>query len=415
VEAFQVKRIVSILALGVVTAVTTAGLTNRNPDGLVVHEWGTFTTVAGTDGRAIEWLPLGGPTDLPCFVSHWGNVLYKVWPAGGAQPLVPLTYDAARGSLWGKVRMETPVIYFYSDKDVTTTVSVTFPRGLITEFYPYGLSNSGPPSGGALRDPSLTGYVEWRNVRIGPSVPALFPNGGGQSHYYAARATDASPLKVGNQHEKFLFYRGVASFDVPIQTIALEDGAVEVSNLSADGPLPNVVLFENRGGKIGYRINGSLGLRKSVTLAAPKLDGSVATLRGDLEQMLVAAGLYPKEAAAMVDTWRDSWFEEGTRVFYIVPSRSVDAILPLYVSTKPASVARVFVGRMDVITPATIQIVEQALKTNDAATLAGYSRFLSPITDRITARGTDGVMNSRIRDASNAAFATYVNRSRICE
>ena len=30
------------------------------PD-LTVHEWGTFTAIAGTDGRAIEWLPLGLP------------------------------------------------------------------------------------------------------------------------------------------------------------------------------------------------------------------------------------------------------------------------------------------------------------------------------------------------------------------
>jgi hypothetical protein len=28
-----------------------------------------------------------------------------------------------------------------------------------------------------------------------------------------------------------------------------------------------------------------------------------------------------------VDTWKDSWFEQGTRVFYIVPSRTIDSIL----------------------------------------------------------------------------------------
>jgi hypothetical protein len=34
----------------------------------------------------------------------------------------------------------------------------------------------------------------------------------------------------------------------------------------------------------------------------------------------MAQGLFPKEAHAMVDTWRDSWFEEGTRAFYILPA-----------------------------------------------------------------------------------------------
>src|SRR6266498_723155 len=35
---------------------------------LVVHEWGTFTSIAGKDGIALEWRPLNGPTDLPKFV-----------------------------------------------------------------------------------------------------------------------------------------------------------------------------------------------------------------------------------------------------------------------------------------------------------------------------------------------------------
>ena len=34
---------------------------------VTVHEWGTFTTVAGADGVAMQWTPLGGASDLPCF------------------------------------------------------------------------------------------------------------------------------------------------------------------------------------------------------------------------------------------------------------------------------------------------------------------------------------------------------------
>jgi len=42
-------------------------------DGRVtVHEWGTFTSIAGSDGRAVDWLPLRGSTDLPCFVERLG-------------------------------------------------------------------------------------------------------------------------------------------------------------------------------------------------------------------------------------------------------------------------------------------------------------------------------------------------------
>ena len=35
---------------------------------LVVHEWGTFTSVAGQDGASLDWRPLAGPSDLPSFV-----------------------------------------------------------------------------------------------------------------------------------------------------------------------------------------------------------------------------------------------------------------------------------------------------------------------------------------------------------
>ena len=43
-------------------------------------------------------------------------------------------------------------------------------------------------------------------------------------------------------------------------------------------------------------------------------------LRNDLEAALIAQGLFPKEAQAMVATWNDSWFEEGSRLIYILPT-----------------------------------------------------------------------------------------------
>src|SRR5947209_3360512 len=91
------------------------------PD-LTVHEWGTFTSIAGSNGQAVEWTPLNG-TDLPAFVEHfgWG---FKV-------------------GLRGTVRMETPVLYFYSPRDLTLSVHVAFSRGLITEWYPHASYVSG--------------------------------------------------------------------------------------------------------------------------------------------------------------------------------------------------------------------------------------------------------------------------------
>ena len=73
--------------------------------GLTVHEWGTFTSVAGPDGKAIEWLPAGGPTDLPCFVKL----------GGAGEKGLPATEQGGRANRT-LVRMETPVLYFYSPR-----------------------------------------------------------------------------------------------------------------------------------------------------------------------------------------------------------------------------------------------------------------------------------------------------------
>src|SRR5207237_223478 len=113
----MLKRIASVSVLGAVAAFTTAAFSTRPPAGpsdpdVTVHEWGTFTSVAGVDGRAIDWLPLGGPADLPCFVGKYGGAILKTWPVDDES--MPLTYANARTALWGKVRMETPVLYFYS-------------------------------------------------------------------------------------------------------------------------------------------------------------------------------------------------------------------------------------------------------------------------------------------------------------
>ena len=53
----------------------------------------------------------------------------------------------------------------------------------------------------------------------------------------------------------------------------------------------------------------------------------------------------------MVETWRDSWFEEGSRLIYSVPPRVIDDALPLQVEPVPSQIARVFVGRIELITP----------------------------------------------------------------
>jgi len=320
-----------------------------DPLELTVHEWGTFTSIAGADGRAVEWLPLAGPADLPSFVETITNRL-KV-------------------SLSGTVRMETPVLYFYAPREATVSVNVRFPQGTLTEWFPH-----------AVVTPSNT--IAWTDVKISPRMPADFPHEPGANHYYVARQTDASPLQVDEQKEKFLFYRGVGHFAPPIAATISADGTIIVKSIDG-GAVGDVMLFENRSGAIGFQVHRVATDR--ITLD-PSADESESALpAAQLEKMLVARGLYAKEASAMVGTWRDSWFEQGTRLFYVVSERAVDSILPLEIRPAPANVTRVFVGRMELVTAATKQEVKDAIAGNDKATLTQYARFLRPIADRILA------------------------------
>ena len=378
---------------------------------VVVHEWGTFTTVAGEDGRAVNWLPLGGPVDLPCFVQCYKNRQIKF--LAGAEQDGPIDYETARSTLVGTVRMETPVLYFYAPEDTTVSVRVRFPRGLMTEWYPAATVSQPIVVPTILDNPNVVGAIDWPQVRITPDRKPTYPTGSGTSHYYAARNTDASPLLVNGQEEKFLFYRGVASFPSIVSAALDQDNQVTVSNLGAH-PLSSVILFENRAGRISYRqLDG--GLARTATIARPTAPARFEDLRRDLIAMLVGTGLFQKEADAMVETWRESWFEEGTRVFYLVPPKAVGDILPLTVAPEPAAVARAFVGRMEIITPETLVRVQMAINTGDDKALSVFARFLGPITDRLAARTSSVSDRSRLRALANSMFAAYVKSVGACK
>jgi hypothetical protein len=340
-----------------------------------VHEWGTFTSVAGENGMALDWQPFGGPSDLPCFV-HRFQIGYKA-------------------VLSGTVRMETPVIYFYAPQAMTSRVRVAFPKGYITEWYPKATqvarpigSGSNPATGNVSRNsgirsprPGETDSIEWPKVKIEPDAAPKYPFEFESSHYYAARSTDSASLSASGEAEKFLFYRGVGEFQPPIAVENVSGGSLHVENLSKEA-LPTVIVFQNENGKIRYR--SLRALQSEVTVEIPKTEASLDTLKLDLENALTAQGLFPREAQAMVETWRDSWFEEGTRVIYILPQSEVESILPLQVEPKPERIARVFVGRVEVITPELRTVVENAMRNKDRATLEKYGRFLQPIAGKLS-------------------------------
>src|SRR5262249_28234328 len=97
-------------------------------------------------------------------------------------------------------------------------------------------------------------------------------------------------------------------------------------------------------------------------------DKQPAELAEVMVKQLTAAGLYEKEARAMVKTWDTAWFgEDGTRVLYLVPRGRTDELLPLTVEPKPDEVVRVLVGRHDFLTPEQEANAERQLRRLKAA------------------------------------------------
>jgi hypothetical protein len=184
---------------------------------LIVHEWGTFTSVAAQDGSALIWRPLTVESDLPSFVYSVDN--------GGTWRGRGLRYPSKSG-LAVRVRMETPVLYFYSKEETSVAVKVGFPSGRITEWYPTAQLQNGA--------------IDWGQVRVMPAAQVYLANDFRENHYYPARQTDAAALQVrrgqATEHEKFLFYRGVGDFDLPL-SVRLVEGQVTIRNVGTHADL----------------------------------------------------------------------------------------------------------------------------------------------------------------------------------
>lgn len=340
--------------------------------GLVAHEWGTFTSFSGSDSVPVSFAP--NNEDLPYFVYHLHNPFSK-------------SGRLARGGL---VSMETPVVYFYTDRDTRATVTVDFPKGWITEWYPFA---SAPPVNSPKSEKAGGQSIKW-DVKLTPGEAPKFPRTppnrtGDENPYFRARETDAVPLQTevtapGDrpaerydehalhggavfQREKFLFYRGVGTFAPPVTVKALGGEQVRVANNSGR-VVKAAVLVVSRAGKLGFRPLGELATGTNTEAVLPEPNAKVDALAAFLVKELTAAGLYEKEAKAMVATWSDAWFyEDGARVLYLVPRAKTDELLPITITPKPTELVRVLVGRHDFLTPEQEAIAEKQLKRLRAA------------------------------------------------
>jgi hypothetical protein len=401
-------------------------------DPFVVHEWGTFTTVQGGDGEQISWMP---PTsvDLPEFV--YRAEVSGTWSSKAAY--IPKDVTAY-------VRMETPVIYFYSQRERVADVRVLFHGGNLTEWYPQGTRVESLATRGTVAMPQTRGFlIEWNGVRIlargtqEMSLPELIrdPHAGRGDHYYVARETDANFLRVGSlnartpiEFERDLFYRGLGYFQAPLAVSMDSSGLLSLSAREAE-QISGMFVIEIHGDTMRYQ-----KLDSAASSVASTIDPSTQPFEAlgevrkramrDMAAELVKQGLYEKEAQAMVNTWQDQWYaEEGTRVLYLLPRDWTDRTLQLQVTPQPDSVVRVMVGRAELITPAVDRELKKQIltfRTGDEKAKAEavdglralrLGKFLAAAVDTVTRGETDEQVFKAAWELVAAASAREDGRS----
>src|SRR5438876_392175 len=144
-----------------------AALTSSAPGVLIVHEWGTFVSMEGSDGLALDGLH-HDEADLPRFVH--------------SRPRDQLRLRATTSKL------ETPVLYFYPQGPSPAkyvNVRVDFPEGILTQWYPQAALSSPWLLHGDAPPPLKGGYLQWfslilkpggqTNSAVSPALPSTAP------------------------------------------------------------------------------------------------------------------------------------------------------------------------------------------------------------------------------------------------
>ena len=288
--------------------------------GLVVHEWGTFTSVAGRDGEALMWRPLSFESDLPSFVHSIDD---------GASWEGRLGYPSKSGRSV-TVRMETPLLYFYAAEETTVSVKVGFNGGTITEWYPQARSSGGE--------------IDWGRFQVLPGAPVDLPRERGENHYYPARDTDAAmcACAAARRPSTRSFFSTAASATSRCPSPSASKGTRCWCGPRGRGE--SARSSSSRKGAAAPVTSSATRSGEETRLERPALAGDAAAVRRELKSLLMSQGLYEREAEAMLNTWRDSWFEEGLRVFYVLPRQTVDAILPVTIEPRPTELAACWWG-----------------------------------------------------------------------
>jgi hypothetical protein len=340
-----IVSVLSLAAAGLIVA------SPSDPVGLVVHEWGTVLAMNGSNGVSLDGM-YHEEHALPGFVHARSR----------DQLRLPMS----------RIKMETPVIYFYPRQVMDVTVEVDFPTGLWTQWYPQattvspGLVQAGSPP--RTRD----GRISWDVVVRPPNMKnGTLPATSDDALWNYSRNVDAayvytSPSAPKSEVEQFIFYRGLGEVPLPIDA-RIDDGRITATTSEREG-LHHVFILRVENGRGAYSYSTALRFGERLDELIPSLDAArpldqfVEDVSADVARRLHDSGLYKPEALAMVNTWKSSYFKtDGVRLLFVMPQSWTDRYIPMRIKPKPAELVRVMVGRVEMLDRARELRAEQAI------------------------------------------------------
>ncbi len=136
-----------------------------------------------------------------------------------------------------------------------------------------------------------------------------------------------------------------------------------------------------------------------------------------MAKRLTDSGLYTKEALAMVNTWKSSYFKtDGVRLLFVMPQSWTDRFIPMRIKPAPYELVRVMVGRVELLDARRERRAERrssALASPDASvreqafeTLRDEGRYVEPIVRRALQTTTDEQVRTLSRRLLLTDFVT---------
>jgi hypothetical protein len=238
-------------------------------------------------------------------------------------------------------------------------------------------------------------------------------------------AVDQTRPGAPREWERFIFYRGLGEAGLPLDVSA---GSGHVTARATSTGVRHLYVLRVEGGKGSYRYTPSLDAGGTIRTGVPSMDDAqpldrfTQTIAEDLAGRLVESGLYEREARAMVNTWRTSYFTtEGIRVLFVLPQSWTDRYIPLRIAPAPSELVRVMVGRVEVLTPEREQEAESSVRdlsspdriVRETAFLAlqNMGRYIEPIIRRTLHRTRDEGVRTLCRRLLSTDFVTEIRTS----